>query len=143
MVRIDKYHFPDDLYYEKDHSWAKIEEGGKRVRIGIDDFGQDIAGKILFIRIRRAGSVVKQGRTYASIETGKWVGPLRSPVTGRIVEVNQALSRKPSLANEDPYGSAWFIIVEPSNLEEDLKNTYHGEAWVEYVKKDIVERLKK
>lgn len=143
MVRIDKYNFPDDLYYEQDHSWAKIEEGGKRVKIGIDDFGQDIAGKILFVRVRRAGSAVKQGSTYASIETGKWVGPLKAPVTGTIVEVNEALTRKPSLANEDPYGSGWFIIVEPSNLEEELKTIYHGGAWVEYVKKDLVERLKK
>ncbi len=143
VVRVDRYDFPDDLHYWKDHTWAKIEEDGKRVRVGVDAMGQDMAGKLLFIRIRPVGSVVKQGATFASIETGKWVGPLRSPINGTIIELNQALSRKPSLVNEDSYGGGWLVVMQPSSLEDDVKSLLRGDAWVEFVKKDMVERVKK
>lgn len=134
MVRIDKYEFLDELHYWKDHTWARLEENEK-VRVGIDDYGQDIAGKLRFIRIKRVGREVKQGDTFATVETGKWVGPLRSPVNGKIVQVNKILRRKPSTANDDPYGEGWFIILKASTLLEDLKKLYKGEeassSWLE------------
>ena len=137
MVKIDKYEFPDELYYWKDHTWAKLEEDEK-VRVGIDDYGQDIAGKLRFIRIKREGRDVKQGDTFATVETGKWVGPLRSPVSGKIVQVNKILRRKPSTANDDPYGEGWFIMLEATNLQDDITKLYKGkEASSSWLEKEI------
>ena len=140
-VNEEEYEFPDELYYEKDHAWAKIEDG--RVKVGIDDFAQKAAGKIIFLRLLPIGREVKQKKSIGTLESGKWVGSIRAPVSGRIVEVNKELLRKPSIANEDPYGQGWMVIVEPSNLEEELKNLFHRETMAEWAEKDIRERLKK
>ena len=141
MVKVDKYDEPDELYYEKDHGWLRIE--GDKVRVGLDDFGQQAAGKILFVRLRPIGKVVKQGKSIGSIESGKYVGALRSPVSGKIAEVNEKVLKDPTLINSDPYGEGWLVVIEPEALESEKSNLFHGpdvvKAWVE---KDIKERLK-
>jgi len=143
MVKVGEYDFPDDLYYTRDRTWARVEADGKKVRVGLDAFGVGLAGKLLFIRTRRAGSVVAQGGAFASIETGKWVGQLKSPISGTIVEVNPVLEKKPTAVNDDPYSQGWFMVIEPSNLQAELKNLLRGDALVEFTKKDIAERGKK
>ena len=141
MVKIDKFELPDDLYYNDDHIWVKIE-GGK-ARMGLNDFGQHIAGKILFARTRPEGKDVQAGKSFVSIETGKWVGSLKSPLTGVILQVNPALKAKPSLINESPYNEGWLVVVQPSNLEAELKTLHHSpediKSWME---KEIKEKLK-
>ncbi len=142
MVKVENFDFPDDRWYNKDHSWALPEDAGKKIRVGLNSYGQDLAGKILFVRARREGSSVEQGASFASIETGKWVGPLKSPVSGKIVEVNASLRRKPSVINDDPYGDGWIVIIEPSNWESDKANLFQDAPWVEIVKKEIAEKKK-
>lgn len=132
---------PEDLYYHPDHCWARVEDG--KVRVGFDDFGQATAGQILFIRLKPAGKEVKQNETFGTVETGKWVGPLKSPVSGTIVEVNPEIKTNPSLVNKDPYGKGWLILVNPSNLERELKSLITGEAIKAWIEKEIKERLKK
>ena len=116
---FEKYEYPEGLYYSKDHFWAKFEDD--KVRVGLTDFAQQIAGKIRFIRLRPPGRKVEQGKTLGTMETGKWVGPLRSPLSGTITEINNDLRRKAGLANEAPYGKGWVSILQPTNLEEELK----------------------
>ena len=140
MVKVENFDFPDDRWYNKDHSWALPEDEGKKIRVGLNSYGQDMAGKILFMRARREGSTVKQGASFASIETGKWVGPLKSPVSGKIVEVNRSLRRKPAVINDDPYGEGWIVVIEPTNWEADKANLFQGEPWVEVVKKEMAEK---
>jgi len=142
LVKVENFDFPDDRWYNKDHSWALPEDEGKKIRVGLDSYGQDLAGKILFIRARREGSSVKQDSSFASIETGKWVGPLKSPVAGKIIEVNTPLRRKPSVINDDPYGEGWIVVIEPSNWESDKANLLQGEPWVEVVTKEMAEKNK-
>jgi len=131
---FDKYEFPEGLYYSKDHMWAKIEDG--RVRVGLTDFGQQMAGKILMVRPRPIGTAVAQGKMLGTMETGKWVGPLRAPVSGAILEFNSTLKTvgTADIVNKDPYGKGWMFYVEPSNLQEDLKNlmtnTRQIEGWL-------------
>jgi glycine cleavage system H protein len=142
MVKLfGKYEYPEGLYYSKDHLWAKIEDG--KVRVGLTDFAQQMAGKIRFVRLRPPGRKVEQGKTLGTMETGKWVGPLKSPISGTILETNRALRRKASLINEDPYGEGWISILQPTNLEEDLRNlmTEIDKSWLEqeiakYVKEE-------
>lgn len=119
MVKLlEKYEYPEGLYYSTDHMWAKIEDG--KVRVGLTDFAQQWGGKILFIRLRPPGKTVQKGKILGTMETGKWVGPLRSPVSGTITETNKEL-RKASLVNEDPFGKGWMCVIQPTNLDEELK----------------------
>ena len=145
MIKIDQYEFDESLYYYTGgdgHIWVKKLEDGK-VQVGFDDFGQKLAGKILFVRMIQAGKERKKGSSFGTIETGKYVGALRCPVSGKIVEINQELKQNPNLINDDPYGKGWIVIIEPTNLEEDLKeDMVFGEAALqEWIPKEIEEHL--
>ena len=136
MVKVNEYDFPDELYYSVDHTWLKIEDG--KVRIGLDDLGQKLAGKILYVRLPPKGRPVRQGRTLAMIESGKWVGPVKSPASGKIVEVNEKILNNPKLINSDPYGEGWIALIEPTNLEGELANLIHGPEKVEgWIKREL------
>ena len=144
MPRVGKYWLSLDLYYwPKDtaHTWAKVEPENM-VSVGVDDFAQKQAGELLFIRLFPAGKEVKQGQRFGTLETAKWVGPLLSPVSGKIAQVNEEVLKKPKLVNEDPYGKGWMVIINPTNLEEDLTRLVKGDQAVDWLKKDIREVAK-
>ena len=134
MVKINGNEFPEDLYYHRDHMWVKVEDG--KVRVGYNDWAQEAAGKLVNLNTRRVGRSVKAGKTLGTVESGKWVGPLKAPVSGKIVEINEEVLKKPSLINEDPYGRGWIAVIEPTDLEAELKNLIKGsdkdalEAWL-------------
>ena len=134
MVKIDGNEFPEDLYYDKNHMWLKVE--GDKVRVGYNDWAQEAAGKLVSIKTRPAGRSVKAGKTLGSVESGKWVGSLKVPVTGKIAEINPGLKDDPSIINSSPYGDGWVAVIEPDNLEEELKALISGsdkaaiEAWL-------------
>ena len=145
-MKIGDLEFPEDLYYYKDHHiWLKQE--GDKVKVGMDDFGQKIAGKILFVRLRPAGKATKVGKTFGTLETGKWVGPLKAPIAGTIAEANSALKDNPSLVNDDPYGEGWLLVVEPSSLEADMANLISGSdqaavtKWIEEEQQKYADKL--
>ncbi len=94
-------------------------------------------GKLLFISLRKPKTKVEQGKPIGSLETGKWVGTVKAPVSGTIVEVNEELKKNPKLVHEDPYGRGWMVIIEPEKLEEDLKALYHGDPAVGWYKAEI------
>jgi glycine cleavage system H protein len=134
MAQVEEFFLPDELYYDrKDHLWARIEEG--KVRVGLDQFGQKAAGTVAYIKVFPPGRNVVKGRAFGSLEAGKYIGPLKAPVNGRIGEVNQEVLANPKLVNTDPYGQGWFVVIEPSNLEPDLQDLVHGaeaiQAWLE------------
>jgi len=124
LTSVEGHEFPEELYFHRDHMWVKIEDG--KARIGYNDWAQSAAGKILFLRTRRVGSKVKQGKTLGTLESGKWVGPLKAPLSGEILELNEEVLKNPSLINEDPYGRGWIAVLKPLNLEEDLKTLIKG-----------------
>lgn len=134
MVRINGNEFPEDLYYHRDHMWVKVEDG--KVRVGYNDWAQEAAGKLVNLSTRRAGRPVKAGKTLGTVESGKWVGPLKTPVSGKIVEINEEVLKRPSLINEDPYGRGWIAVIEATDLEVELKDLIKGsdkdalEAWL-------------
>ncbi len=132
---------PEDLYYHNDHCWVKVED--EKARIGFDDFGQATAGKILFVRLKPEGKTIEVDKSFGSIETGKWVGPLKAPISGTILEVNPELKKKPTIINEDPYGKGWLLVVKPTdNLEAELSKLVTGSAIKDWINKEIKERLK-
>lgn len=115
---IDHYHFPDDLLYDKEHNWARIE--GNVATVGLSDFGQDLAGEIVFAEVPRVGREIEQGQPFMSLESGKWVGRVKAIVSGTITEVNEELEWESTLINEEPYGEGWFAKVEMSGESQGL-----------------------
>jgi len=101
---------PEGLRYTKDHEWAKLE--GKRARIGITDFAQDQLTDVVYVELPPIGNTVKQGEPIGTVESVKAVSEIFSPITGKVVEVNKALTEKPELVNKDPYGEGWMVVVE-------------------------------
>lgn len=113
---IQGYHMPEDLYYEKNHYWVKVE--GDILVMGMDDFAQQLAGDIVFVQIPFAGKKLKVGKKFAQVESGKWLGKVYAPVNGELIEGNEALEAEPSLINQDCYGKGWMFRIKPTDLEE-------------------------
>ena len=109
-MKIDDYNFPDDLLYDKEHNWARIEGNG--ATIGMTDLGQDLAGEIVYAEVPRVGREIKTGEPFMSLESGKWVGRVKAIVTGKIVEANGEIEWEATVINQEPYGGGWFAKVE-------------------------------
>lgn len=138
MAQAGEFFLPDELYYDrKDHLWARIEEGV--VRVGLDQFGQKAAGTVAYVKLLPPGRAVAKGRAFGSLEAGKYVGPLRAPVGGRIASVNQRVLAEPRLVNTDPYGEGWFVTIAPSNLEADLQDLVHGDQVQTWLEQEVVD----
>ncbi len=142
MVEIEGYKLPDELYYTKDHTWAKIEDNGK-VTVGLDEFGAKAAGKIEFIDLPMEDDEFESGEAFGSLESAKWVGGLLMPVSGTIIEVNETIEDDLDLLKEDPYGEGWLIRVKPSRLKDDKKSLIHGSDIAPWLKKEIETRKNK
>lgn len=139
-MEIDGYFFPDNLYYHKEHFWAKLDGG--LVTVGTTDFAQKLAGQIVYVELPSIGRMVEQDKPCGSMESGKWVGRIYAPVSGKVESINEALEDSPELINERPYEEGWLFKINPTNLEEDLKNLMKGESLIEFIKSEII-RVKK
>jgi len=115
-VNISGYEFPDDLYYDKNHAWARVE--GNTVTQGFTDFAQKLAKEIAYVEMARTGREVPQGQAVMSIESGKWVGRVLAIVGGKVTAINEELEFSPTLINESPYDKGWLVKIEASNLDE-------------------------
>ena len=109
-MKIDQYEFPDELLYDSEHNWARLD--GKEATIGLTDMGQDLAGEIVYAEVPRVGREITQGQPFMSLESGKWVGRVKAIVSGRITEANEEIEWESTVINEDPYGEGWFAKVE-------------------------------
>jgi glycine cleavage system H protein len=108
--------FPASLRYTKDHEWAKID--GLHATIGITHHAQDALGEIVFVDLPPVGKLLKKGDTFGVVESIKAVSDLYSPLSGKILEVNSALTDNPGQINQDPYSSSWLIKMELINTAE-------------------------
>lgn len=104
------YNFPEDLLYDDDLGWVKVE--GDEITVGVSDFFQKTAGEIIFIEVPAVGRKVEKGQPFSSIESGKWVGRLKAPVNGEITAVNSELGDFPYLLNESPYQDGWVAKIK-------------------------------
>ena len=123
--------FPDDLRYSREHEWARVE--ANRVTVGITEYAQRELGEIVYVELPDVGTEVEQTETFGTVESVKAVSDLFAPVTGEVVEVNKALEDEPGLANSDPYGEGWMMIVEMSDPDEltDLMTAEEYGAFIE------------
>lgn len=137
MVVIRGCDLPEELYYDVEkHVWAK-PLGAEGVLVGMTDIAQKLAGKILYATVKKAGKVIERGKSAATIETEKWVGPLPLPLTGELVEANELLKADPTLINQDPYGRGWVIRIKPTKLEAELGELLTGTAAIEAYRKKM------
>jgi glycine cleavage system H protein len=130
-MEIQGYDLPDSLYYTRDHAWVKVE--GARIRVGITDVMQGLAGAISFIRVPREGKSLADGKTLASLQSGKWAGRIATPMAGAVVEANKQLATAPGLLNSSPYGDGWIAVLEPVDLAAGLQSLLSGgtvEPWL-------------
>lgn len=107
--------YPEDRRYTREHEWARREDG--RIRVGVTKFAADRLSDVVFIELPKVGAEVRAMEPFGVIESVKAASDLYAPVSGRVVEVNQALVDSPELINQDPHGAAWMIVVEPSDPE--------------------------
>jgi len=130
---------PKDLYYDIENQvWLKVEENGT-VTMGLTDVGQTRAGRLLHARIKPTGTRVKKGKPVATLESGKWAGPVPALVEGEVIEVNGKVAQDPNFINIDPYGEAWIVKLKPVDLKRDIANLVSGEEALRLMKEHIKE----
>ena len=130
MATVNNCNLPDELlYWPEKHVWVRVEENGD-VTIGMTDVAQNLAGPVIAGTPKPAGKSAKKGRSAGTVESSKWVGPVTAPVSGEIVEVNQALSDNPRLLNTDPYGEGWFLKIKPSDWDAEKGDLVTGDAGI-------------
>ena len=108
--------FPEDLRYSSEHEWVRVD--GSIAEVGITDFAQDTLGDIVYVQLPEIGAAVVRNATCAEVESTKSVSDIYAPVSGTVVEVNEALTTTPELLNSDPYGAGWIFRVEMSDAAE-------------------------
>ena len=107
---------PAELKYTNDHEWVRLE--GSIATIGITDFAQSELGDIVYVEVETLDESLGQDEVFGTVEAVKTVSDLFLPITGKIIELNDALDQEPELVNSDPYGSGWMIKVEVSDTAE-------------------------
>jgi glycine cleavage system H protein len=114
MPDVRGCHLPDDLLYDVDnHIWYREQPDGN-VQLGMTAVATAMAGKLVAYTPKKVGRSVDAGKSCATVESGKWVGPAKSAAAGTVAAVNEALADKPALANEDPYGAGWLVVLKPA-----------------------------
>ena len=108
--------YPEDLKYHPEHDWARIE--GDQATFGITWYAQDALGEVVFFDPPQVGSEVTRDQAYAEVESVKAVSDVFAPLSGEIVEVNEALADVPESINGDPYGEGWMVKVKLSDPSE-------------------------
>jgi glycine cleavage system H protein len=139
---FDKFIFKvaTDRYYSSEGLWAQAD--GNRIRIGLSDFLQQRSGDVAFAEAKPPQTRVAVGEEVASIETIKVIIGLTSPVTGRLVEANPALSTAPEVINQDPYGEGWLVVLEAENWETDRNALLDPLAYFQLMKRQAEEETK-
>src|ERR671937_1963233 len=120
--------YPEDLRYHPEHDWARVE--GEQATFGITWYAQDALGEVVFYEPPEVGSQVRKDAAYAEVESVKAVSDVFAPLSGEILEVNEALADSPEKINEDPYGEGWLVKIrlsDPSEVDDLLdRETYEG-----------------
>jgi glycine cleavage system H protein len=118
MPSVRGCNLPDDLLYDvENQTWFK-EMGDGNVKVGMTAVATAMAGQLVAVTPKKVGRSVKAGKSCATIESGKWVGPAKSLAAGEIVEINQAVVDQPDTANDDPYEAGWLVILKPDDWDD-------------------------
>lgn len=122
--------FPSELKYTEDHEWVRVE--GAVAVIGITDHAQKELGDIVYVDINTVGDEIAKGEIFGSVEAVKTVSDLFLPISGKVLEFNDALDAEPELVNSDPYGNGWMVKISISSKEE-LEGLMSAEDYQQFV----------
>lgn len=117
--------YPQELKYNEEHTWLRLE-GNDRGWVGITQYAQEQLREVVFVELPEVGTEVSHMEPFGVIESVKATNDLYSPVSGEVVEVNNALEDEPGLVNQDPYGEGWMIVVrmtEPAEIDHLVSAT--------------------
>ncbi|MFQ5762368.1 MAG: glycine cleavage system protein GcvH [Candidatus Bathyarchaeia archaeon] len=126
----DEYTVPQDLRYTESHEWLDLRDKS-RVRIGVTDYAQKMLHDIVYVELPKLGEV-QRNQTFTTLESVKTAAEVYSPLSGRILEVNSALTDAPDLVNKDPYNRGWICLIQPSNVEE-LNHTLNASDYLKFI----------
>lgn len=116
MANVRGCELPDELLYDvENHTWFQ-EVGDGNVKIGMTSIAIALAGQLVACTPKKVGRKVRPGKSCATIESGKWVGPAKSAAGGEVIEINTAVVSNPSMANDDPY-TAWLVVLSPEDWD--------------------------
>ena len=118
------------IYYSKTHEYVRVE--GTKGYIGVSDYAQKSLGNVVYVDMPDMGETIEKGEEFGAIESVKAASDLIAPVSGEVVEVNEALSENPRLVNQDPMAN-WIIAVEPTSLAADVADLMDADAYEAYV----------
>ncbi len=122
MADVRGCHLPDELLYDVgNHIWVQEQDNGN-IRLGMTSVATALAGALVAFTPKKVGRSVRAGRSCATVESGKWVGPAKSAAGGEVIAVNEDLKATPGMANDDPY-AAWMVEIAPEGWAE-AKSTY-------------------
>lgn len=130
MSTVRGCEIPEDRYYwiEK-HVWVR-DDGDELLTLGITDPAQHLAARVVAVTVKKVGKVLERGQSVATVESGKWVGPVPTPVNGEVVAVNERLAAEPTLVNSDPYGEGWVVRLRASVWSVQRSELVTGEHGV-------------
>lgn len=121
---------PSHLKYTAEHEWLEID--GNTVTVGITDFAQNSLGDVVFVELPEVGAEVAKGDHFAVVESVKAASEVYTPISGKVVEINEELVDAPDMVNSSPFGDAWFVKIEMSDAEE-LEDALDADAYTAYV----------
>jgi len=128
MASIKNCNLPEDLHYSVENNvWVRREDDGT-VTLGMTAYACALAGEIVACTPKKPGGSVKLNKSAATVESGKWVGPVKSPVAGEVIAVNDAVTGSPKSINADPYGTGWLVKLRPENWDADSVALVTGAA---------------
>ncbi len=128
-----QFDFKSDRFYNSNHFWSKQDDAGI-VTVGMDELGLDSLGEMAYLTLPAVGTPVEMGKVMGSMEAAKMTGELFAPISGIVVEKNDAVLQNPLLVNEDPFDKGWLIKIEPANWEEESGAMVSNDelpAWME------------
>ncbi|MEK6749018.1 MAG: glycine cleavage system protein H [Pseudomonadota bacterium] len=128
MGCVNGCEFPDDLYFSVENNvWARREDDGS-ITVGMTSYACSLSGQLVAYTPKKAGKDVAKNKSCATVESGKWVGPAKSPVAGLVVAINDVLASTPGLINDDPYGAGWLVKIRPFDWAADARDLVTGAA---------------
>lgn len=142
---VDKFIFrvATDRLYGSAGIWVAEEDGGRLVRLGVTDYQQQLNGDVAFVHLKPTGTALASGDEFAEVETIKATVSFGTPVTGRIVRVNDELDLTPESVNQDPYGKGWLVLIEPASWTVDRTLLLNAESYLSLMRSQAEEELKK
>ena len=126
MSELKNCMLPDELLYHVDFNVWIHKNGDGTIDIGMTDIAQSLAGNIIHCRPKKVGRSVKAGKSIATVESGKWVGPVKTPFAGEIVAANNDVESDATILNRSPYKQGWIVRIQPSNFDEDGSDLVSG-----------------